>query len=87
MSLQKRLVEVRDELAQATLDAEIYEAMWDDMNAKRNACVAESWARLTNIREAVDWLWGFYDGNTLVAKPGHENDIQNAWIKLLKSAD
>jgi len=38
-------------------------------------------------KKAVEWLWGFYDGNTLVAKPGYEDDIREAWDKLLTAVD
>lgn len=43
-------------------------------------------ALAANTREAVRWLWGFYDGNTLVAKPGYEDDIREAWDRLLIAA-
>ena len=44
-------------------------------------------ALVANTREAIDWLWGFYDGNTLIAKPGYEDDIQVAWGRLLVATD
>lgn len=68
------------ELTKAKLDAEIYEAMYD-------TTVARAETQLSGIREAVDWLWGFYDGNTLVAKSGYANEIQDAWVKLLMAID
>ena len=44
-------------------------------------------ALVANTREAIDWLWGFYHGNTLIAKPGYEDDIREAWDRLLIATD
>jgi len=52
--------------------------------AEQRAECAE--ALIASIRETVRWLWGFYDGNTLVAKPGYEDDIREAWDRLLIAA-
>ena len=54
--------------------------LWDERNS-----YIRSEAQLTNIREAVDWLWGFWDGNSLRAIPGFEDDIREAWDSLLAS--
>ena len=43
-------------------------------------------AQTAAAREAVEWLWGFWDGNTLRAIPGSEEDIGKAWNKLLAAS-
>ena len=43
--------------------------------ATRTAAVAEAAA----LMKCIKWLWGFYDGNTLNAKAGWEDDIAEAW--------
>jgi len=78
---------LRDDLAHARLDAEIFEAMYGNLLKEHSAYVEKSRARLANIRRAVDWLWGFWDGNTLLAKSGYEDDIREAWDELLAAID
>lgn len=63
--------------------AEILEALGTDLHEERHAYVTKLEKRLTDIREVVDWLWGFWDGNSLRAIPGFEDDIREAWDRLL----
>ena len=75
------------ELVRVKLNAEIYEAMYDEMHAELNAYIEKSETQLANICNAIDWLWGFYNGNSLRAILGFEDDIQEAWVKLLMSTE
>lgn len=41
-------------------------------------------ARAEEVKQAVDWLWGFWDGNTLIAAPSCDIvALHEAWYKLL----
>jgi len=35
---------------------------------------------------AAEWLWGFWDGNTIVAIPGMQDDAQAAFERLMNAA-
>jgi hypothetical protein len=39
-------------------------------------------AQIVEIGEAFDHLWGFWDGNTMVAIPGYQDDIQASFKEL-----
>lgn len=47
----------------------------------------EAEAQIASARKATEWLWGYYDGNTLRAMPGFEDDIRTAWDDLLVATD
>jgi len=44
-------------------------------------------AKIASCREATEWLWGFWDSNSLRAIPGLEDDIREAWNGLLAATD
>jgi len=45
-------------------------------------------ARMDEVQRAIRWLWGFWDGNTIVAAPGADREmIDEAWDKLLEVAE
>lgn len=48
--------------------------------------LAKTETRVASIQEAVKWLWGFWDGNSLVAVKGFEDDVHDAWDRLLEVA-
>ena len=54
---------------------------WLNQRAERAEALAAS------TREAVEWLWGFWDGNTLVARLGYGDNIREAWDRLLAATD
>ena len=55
--------------------------------AKVKAELTKAVAQVAAITLAVERLWGFWDGNALVAKPGYEDDIREAWDRLLVARD
>jgi len=60
-----------------------------EMNTRDNE-VARLEKQLAKAREAAHWLWGFWDGNTLIARPmGDENQerIQEAFERLLQTVE
>lgn len=45
-------------------------------------------AQIAATKEAVEWIWGFWDDNTLVARSsGYEEKISTAWNKLLAASN
>ena len=49
--------------------------------------LAKAQIQAATPKEAVLRLWRFYDWHTLIARPGHEDDIREAWDKLLIAVD
>ena len=41
--------------------------------------------KLVEAQAAIHWLWGFWDGNTLIASPSADREaLDEAWNRLLK---
>ena len=100
-SAMAELLNIRERLADAEQRAERAEADLKETSGNlRRMVELNEWsrneldrmveraeARVASTREAAEWLWGFWDGNTLVAKPGYEDDIREAWGGLLTATD
>ena len=67
--------------------AKIFGALGDDLHEERHAYVTKLEKRLTDIREAVDWLWGLWADDSLRSVPGFEDDVRKAWGRLLAAVD
>jgi len=88
LNLMRIIVRLRAELAQAINERD--EARDECGFAKqatleRQLAVAK--AQIAATKEAVEWLWGFWDGNTLIARSsGYGEDIENAFDALLTTS-
>ena len=55
-----------------------------------NAINAALQAQLTEAHEAVHWLWGFWDGNTLIPHTHDaalQEDIQEAFERCIRAVE
>jgi len=79
--LAAHVLELREGLERQSVYVERARRQEAEQRAERAEALAAS------TREAAEWLWGFWDGNTLIAKPGYEDDIREAWDRLLAATD
>ncbi|MBU0598963.1 hypothetical protein KKF61_08335 [Patescibacteria group bacterium] len=89
-SRAKRLEKMDAAAKQAAQEQEKVQMHWlspvEAEGLKRQLEKAE--AQIAATKEAVEWLWGYWDGNTLIARSnGYEEEIGTAWNKLLAASD
>lgn len=81
------VVHLRPELCDCRDRNEYLETTWSIMHAERDVALAEIERLQSTFRQAVDHLWGFWDGNTLVAAPGcDEEALEETWDDLLSAS-
>jgi len=80
--LNAMCIELATDYAKAEAERDEADRQHYELRREYNSLEANYTARLARIGAAFDWLWGFWDGNTIRAIPGMEDDAQQAFESL-----